>query len=81
MTEPKRHPQRPEQLPYTVTKHDQMNGNFSLIHCPNFDTSPEPTPGNYAVMKSDGIVKVRSPLSNPYDNHLKRHFVHEVMHA
>jgi len=65
----------PDDFVYTVIKHNETNGNFSFIHCPDFDTSPEPATGNYAVVKTDGSVKVRSALPDPYIYHHKWLFV------
>ena len=68
----------PADFAYTVIKHNEMNGNFSFIHCPDFDTSPEPATGHYAVVKSDGSVKVRPALPDPYIYHHKWLFVDDT---
>ncbi|QEG39345.1 DNA phosphorothioation-associated putative methyltransferase [Roseimaritima ulvae] len=65
----------PAGFEYTVVKHNETNGNFSFIHCPDFDESPEPSTGSYAVVKSDGVVKIRPALSDPFIYHHKWLFV------
>lgn len=62
---------------YTVIKHNETNGNFSFIHCPDFDTTHEPATGDYAVVKSDGAVKLNAGLDDPYIYHHKWLFVAE----
>ncbi len=67
----------PENFPYTVIKQNETNGNFSFIHCPGFDTAEEPATGDYAVVKSDGTIKLHSALADPYIYHHKWLFVAE----
>lgn len=67
----------PRGFDYTVVKHNEMNGNFSFIHCPDFDTAEEPSAGDYAVVKSDGTIKLRAALLDPYIYHHKWLFVAE----
>lgn len=69
--------QLPRGFDYTVIKHNETNGNFSFIHCPDFDTAEEPSTGPYAVVKSDGTVKLSSALSDPFIYHHKWLFVDE----
>ena len=71
----------PEGFEYTVIKHNEMNGNFSFIYCPDFDSSPEPATGNYAVVKLDGSWSVRPALSDPYIYHHKWLFVDDDYHG
>ena len=54
-----------------------MNGNFSFIHCPDFDTAEEPSTGNYAVVNTDGSIKSHDALVDPYIDHHKWLFVAE----
>ena len=67
----------PSEFEYTVIKHNEMNGNFSFIHCPEFDTAEEPSTGVYAVVKSDGTTKLHDALADPYIYHHKWLFVAE----
>lgn len=60
---------------YTVVKHNETNGNFSFIDCPDFDTADEPSTGDYAVVKSDGTIKLHAALPDPYIYHHKWLFV------
>jgi hypothetical protein len=60
---------------YTVVKHNETNDNYSFIHCPDFDTAPEPATADYAVVKSDGSVKIHAGLADPYIYHHKWLFV------
>ncbi len=62
---------------YTVIKQNEMNGNFSFIHCPDFDTADEPSTSVYAIVKSDGSVKLHAGLADPYIYHHKWLFVAE----
>lgn len=62
---------------YTVIKRNEMNGNFSFIHCPDFDTADEPSAGDYAVVKSDGSVMLNAGLADRYIYHHKWLFVAE----
>ena len=67
----------PSGFDYTVVKHNEINGNFSFIHCPDFDTADEPATGNYAVVYSNGNVKLHPALADPYIYHHKWLFVSE----
>lgn len=67
----------PSGFVYTIIKQNNFNGNFSFIHCPDFDTADEPSTGDYAVVKSDGSVKLHSALDDPYIYHHKWLFVAE----
>lgn len=67
----------PSGFDYTVIKHNEVNGNVSFIHCPNFDTADEPSTGDYAVVRSDGTIKLHSALADPYIYHHKWLFVTE----
>ena len=68
----------PRGFEYTVVKHNETNGNYSFIHCPDFDTSPEPATGNYAVVKTDGNVQLRPALADPFIYHHKWLFVDDA---
>ena len=67
----------PSGFVYTVIKQNETNGNFSFIDCPDFDTANEPSTGDYAVVKSDGSVKLHNGLADPYIYHHKWLFVAE----
>ena len=67
----------PSDFEYTVVKYNETNGNFSFIHCPDFDTADEPATGDYAVVKSDGSTKYFKALVDPYIYHHKWLFVAE----
>ncbi|WP_160164412.1 DNA phosphorothioation-associated putative methyltransferase [Rhodopirellula baltica] len=67
----------PSGFDYTVVKHNELNGNVSFIHCPDFDTADEPSTGDYAVVRSDGVLKLHSALADPYIYHHKWLFVAE----
>ena len=65
----------PSDFEYTVIKHNEMNGNVSFIHCPDFDEAEEPSTGDYAVVKADGTVSLHKSLEDPYIYHHKWLFV------
>jgi len=67
----------PSGFEYTVVKHNEINGNLSFIHCPDFDTADEPATGDYAVVHPDGVVKLHPALADPYIYHHKWLFVAE----
>ncbi|WP_345685943.1 DNA phosphorothioation-associated putative methyltransferase [Novipirellula caenicola] len=67
----------PSGFSYTVIKHNELNGNVSFIHCPDFDTADEPSTGDYAVVRSDGSIKLHRALADPYIYHHKWLFVAE----
>lgn len=67
----------PSGFEYTVVKHNEINGNVSFIHCPDFDTADEPATGDYAVVHPDGVVKLHPALADPYIYHHKWLFVAE----
>ena len=65
----------PQGFEYTVVKLNETNGNYSFIHCPDFDASPEPATGHSVVVKTDGNVQLRPALSNRFIYHHKWLFV------
>ncbi|QDS88686.1 hypothetical protein EC9_28780 [Rosistilla ulvae] len=65
----------PAEFEYTVVKHNEMNGNVSFIHCPDFDTAHEPSTGGYAVVHLDGGIKLHPAFADPYIYHHKWLFV------
>jgi len=67
----------PAGFDYTVVKQNETNGNFSFIHCPDFDTADEPATGNYTVVKLDGSMKLHAGLADPSIYHHKWLFVAE----
>jgi hypothetical protein len=67
--------QLPVGFSYTVVKSNESTGNFSFIHCPNFDTAEEPATSEYAVVKANGTMKVCAALPDPYIYHHKWLFV------
>lgn len=65
----------PSGFDYTVIKHNELNGNWSFIHCPDFDKAEEPSTGKYAVIHPDGTIKLQPALADPYIYHHKWMFV------
>ena len=50
---------------WSVVKYNKKTGQISLIESLDWDTSPEPTVGNSAILKPDGTVKMHNaPLAD-----------------
>lgn len=60
---------------YTIVKYSEKSQVVSFIECTDFDTADEPTVGEIATVASDGTVKRRAQLVDPYIYHHKWLFV------
>ena len=67
----------PSDFLYTVVKFDLRYERTSFIHCPDFDSSDEPTVGASVTVEKDGSVQRRNPSRDPFIYHHKWLFVRD----
>ena len=65
----------PDGFVYTIVKYNRRTGAVSFIHCPDWDTAPEPVVGDLWTVHADGRAAFRRQAADPFIYHHKWLFV------
>ena len=67
----------PPGFEYHVVKYAVAEGVFSFVHCPQFDSAPEPIVGEIVTVRPDGAARRRAQPLDPEIYHHKWLFVRD----